>query len=547
MSQNSSKRARILLLAILACFAALSAYYLSQVWLSGDGGFQSSFMRDFSRQQTITGMSDHLWGVYGFPRFQQYTLNYPAIYHTLGTVLYPVLDYRTVFVIDLSLLLMLALTAYTIVLKKTRDKSRANLVMGMLLFSGLFISGGNNNLYFSAFAVLSVLQILKTRDRPNIANAILLVIFMTAGFGAKQFFIFVYPALFGLQSYYAFRRKYSWRYLASITACVVLLVAPIIGFQIKTTGTISTQTIEGWPVVDRVLQPRHIIDIPEWQKEIDKIVNIESLREESARHYDAVNTKLHDAISDPYGALQRWADPNGYSLLPLSLRTQILSSLFIAMLALAVVAYSKTKKRKLESSLIALTIFLPFLFIMQFTRRIEYALFFPILITIFLASYVPLGKGLNKILIVEAIIAMSLYATFSYTANILYFFNNNYMRSGVSHDELQALYSWEKANVKNDDKVFTANTQDDPYYTDKKSFYDYRLWFLNNGQLHKYLPDYTGLKYIVIFEPNISPTFDNWNIIPSDSPLLNDITNTHKITKTVYQSESFTIAEVIPQ
>lgn len=501
-------------------------------------------MRDFSRQESITGTSDHLWGVYGFPRFQQYTLNYPAIYHTLGTILYPILDYRTVFVIDLALLFMLALTAYSLVLKKTGDKTRANLVLGMLLFSGLFISGGNNNLYFSAFAVLSVLQTLKIRERPSIANAILLVVFMTAGFGAKQFFIFVYPALFGLQAYFAYKKRYSWQYLASITACVILLVAPIIGFQVKTTGTISTQTIEGWPIVDKLLWPRHIVDIPEWQKEIDRIVDIEVLRVESARHYDEVNTKVQKVISDPYGTIQRWVDPNAYSLLPLSLRTQILSSLFIGMLILAAFAYGKTKKRKIDSILIALAIFLPFIFIMQFTRRIEYALFFPILVTIFMASYVPLGKGLNKNLIVEAIIALSLYATFSYTTNILYFLNNNYMRSGVSHDELLALYSWEKANVKNDDKVFTANTQDDPYYTDKKSFYDYRLWFLNDEQLNKYLPNYNGLKYIVIFEPNISSTFDNWNIIPSGSPLLNDIANSHEMTKIVYQSESFTVAEV---
>ena len=119
------------------------------------------------------------------------------------------------------------------------------------------------------------------------------------------------------------------------------------------------------------------------------------------------------------------------------------------------------------------------------------------------------------------------------------------MRSKIpgGYNSLINLTDWLNDNINDDDLVMVANTQDVPYLSKGKYFYDYRLFFVDEERLIYYLPNYPNFRYIVISESQINPEFTNWIIIPSNSPLLKML-NEEKYFDKVYDQNTIKVYKI---
>lgn len=526
------------LILILIIFCIFSIYYYNTRPF-GDTTFHLRFMLDFYNKGKFDGLSEHLWGTYGFPRFQQYTLNYPPLYHLIGTFFINIFKNKTVYIIDSFVLIILVIFTGQYIWNKTKSYFNVLLNTLILLLSSLLVSHGNNNLFYATFASISYLSLwLYFYNKKNFF-LICYILSSVASFGSKQFFIFIFPFLICSFFIFCLKERKLFKTFFFSTFLILVLICPFFYFQIKTTGTISTQTIEGWPYIDKILPARHMI-IEDWQKEIDTIVDIEKLRQLSERHYISINSGIAIFKENPIKTAFQWSDLNNYSVLPLSLKTNFFSGMFLFLFSISIFQYLFKKHRPIHI-IKFLSILIPFLIIMTFTKRIEYVLFLPIMVVVFISSSIYINNKKIKALLLVTILIMLIINLNIYIKNLIPFSKNNYMRTKCSSIDIDSMYGWIIKNVEKNDLIMSANTQDDPYYTDKKYFYDYRLWFLNESDLSKYLPNYNMFKYIVIFKPSIKSDFDNWNVVPITSPLYEDLKNKNNFFKPVYENNSFQI------
>ena len=543
--KNSSSSKKFLMVVtfgtIFIVFVFFSIYYQQNVKLFGDGSIHSNFMLDFARKKNFDGLSEHLWGTYGFPRFQQFTLNYPPLYHLIGTYLIDIFKNKTVYLIDSFVLIMLVVFANQYIWSKTKSSFNVLLNTLLLCLSSLLVSQGNNNLFYSIFASISYLSLWMYIGNKKLVFLICYILSAVASFGSKQFYIFIYPFLLSSFLIFSIRDKRLLKSFIFSTLIILALISPFFYFQIKTTGTISTQTIEGWPYVDKLLPARHM-KIDNWQKEIDTIVNIKKLRELSEKHYISINSGISVLIRYPIKTIFQWVDLNNYSLLPSSIKTNIFSGIFLFLFAISITQYLCKRYRR-DHIIKIISVLVPFIIIITFTKRIEYALFLPIMVILFISYSIRVSNAKIRALTLMLVTTILIVNLNIYVNNLIPFSNNNYMRTKVPSADIDSMYSWIIKNVGENDLIMSTNTQDDPYYTDKKYFYDYRLWFLNESDLVKYLPRYSMFKYIVVFKPNIKSDFDNWNVIPSISPLYNDLKNKNRFFKPVYENNYFEVYE----
>lgn len=543
-----NKRNILILIILVILHLILFAKFIYSVPNYGDSSFHQNIIEKNYNSQKLNGDIPNLRGSYGFPRYiEKYPITYPQLYYSLGTALYPLFLEKSVYTLDLIFTTLLIIIGFLIIIRIT-NKPLLGVVFAIFtsLSYGLVISGGNNNLImlFSGILILfSYFSFVKTK---NESYLILFFIFILFSLGTKQLIYFFHIAIFICILFLYFNPEYK-RYrkkLLIYSIITIILWIPIISFQITTTGTISTPAVEGWPIIDKFLNP-HYLEINEWQKEIDQKVNISNLDSLSASKYFEVNKRLTETIYSPYNFLNRYFNFYNISVLPLDLRPMIWIGPLLLFFILGILFF--WQNNKLAFIILLLVIIVGFLVII-FTSRVEYYLFLPFIGLIFIAGGIYSLRN-NKLIFISLVfltIVISIVGSVEHILSTEEFTKNTYMRTRIigGEESINELYQWLNNNIVETDLVMVANTQDIPYHVKGLYFWDYRLFFLENDDLEKYLPNYPNLKYIILSDYQIKTKFENWVDVPQESPLLALLKNSTYFEK-VYDKGNIKIYSLI--
>jgi len=537
----NNKLFRILIIFWVLLYILLSFYRIFNTNLFWDGSYHTQFFMQNFRDQTLTYLHDNLFWHYWFPRLQQFTLNYPALYHLIWWVFYGFWWLKTAYFLDMLFGFIIIL--FILVLLK--DKKNQIIWFLTILCWWFYIAAWNNNLIFvlwSMFLVYTLYKISVTKADGK--HIVLFIIFSIFSFWLKQFIYFAYPLLFLYFSYILYVNK-KIKYLIFSFFSIIVWIVPIMWRQIHTTWTLSTQTIEWWPIIDKhIFKPRHFQLEPR-QYEIDKIVDINKLNEQSAKHYYSINVWLKDLFSVKFINNLFF---NNYNILPSFYKNYYTWTMLFLLLVVFGIIYLYKREKKIFVILTFLLI--SWVIVYKFTSKIEYSLTIPISLLIMIIFWIRFILNFsNKYRIVLLLLITSLLIHIINWIKLQEFFiNQTYNRikpyNSASFNDLLLFLRYNK-NVDKTKLFFHWNSQEFPFYVWLKTFSDYRLYFLNNEQLKHYLPYYINkwFKYVVFFNGFIKNEFTNWNVIYTNSYFYRNIIE-EKWFKKIYQNDDFSIYEI---
>ncbi len=520
-------------------FITLQFLWIYNTPLSGDGSYHTQFFKQNYENSTITYLHDYLFWHYGFPRIQQFSLNYPPLYHTLWGLLYGFFETKTSYVIDaiigFSIILLFSLLF-------TNKKIYYSIFPLLLLNSGFYVAGWNNNIILTFAVLLIIATVYRYSQTQNAKYLVLFIAFSIFWFGTKQLFYFVYPLLY---LYIFFLTIKYWHFKKIIASSIVILIwiLPLLFWQINNTWTISTQTIQWWPYIDKhIFKPRHF-EIESWQTEIDNIVNIDYLNKISARHYYSINRWLDQ--------IDLWFIENlfflTYSNLPAAMKQHNNIVLILTIFAIVWIWKLFSNNKKLFTIVLLSLIggFIPY----KMTSRIEYSLIISIMLTflwLYWLSYSTKNNSL-KIIVLCLLCSMFFINTFTYTQSQKSFLDITYFRVKKSdNDSLKKLLYFLKTdeNIDSTKLILHNNSQEFPFQSEMKTFWDFRLNFLSEDDFQKYLPNYKekGWKYTLVFKKSVFTEFRNWWSILESSYFYKSLKNEEWF-KNIYENDDFILYE----
>lgn len=547
---SNKKLIYIALAIVIMIHLVFFIYSIKEVPLIGDGSFHQNIIEGTVKAKGLISTVPYSKGAYGFPRYMEnYPVSYPQIYYMFGALIYPLFPDKTVYFIDLILTTILILISFVLA-KKITGKDYMGIIFSTFIAvcSGLSYSSGNNNT-FLLFAGICAFLMLYGWLKDNNKNYFgLFIIFSVFLLGSKQLAYFFFGGLVLFSLVYLLRKKdyKKIKFILFGVGLIIVLWAPILGYQITTTGTISTPSVNGLPIIDTYIFHPNYLNIPSWQEEIDEKVNISFLNTISATTYYEVNSRLSWVALSPIKTINQYFNFLNVTLLPKALK-QSINPLLIALFFFLGLFVILNDKRKILDYLLVSVIISGF-FVLFLTSRIEYFLFLPffgLLIILLGLTY----KNLNKKIIIFSIIlllSLSIIYTSLELERVSIFSNSTYMRAKTpgGFNSLLDVSKWIKENTNKTDLIMAADTQDLPYYSKRDFFWDYRLFFLNQSDLIHYLQYYPNFKYILISENQITGNFINWVNIPSNSVLLSDLEENSSLFKEVYNNNTIHIYKI---
>lgn len=563
-----NKNIYFILFTIIFIHVLFFTYFINTSPLVGDGPIHMNIIESNYEKGYLNFNVPNLKGNFGFPRYiDGYPVCYPQLYYVFGTIIYPFFQHNTIYIIDFILTSLLILVSF--LLAKILFSDEISLIFATLIgiTPGLVYSEGNHNFMLLFNGILSLYFLLLFYKYLKISYLFLFVLAIIFTAGVKQFsYLYIFALIFGTTIYCVLKKEFNklkFFYIGILIAIVFWL--PIFIFQIYTTGTISTPAIKGWSILDTHLFKPKYMEIPKWQLEIDKIVNIEELNTKGAIRYYQVNNKYLSLISSPFEYINQFFNINTISLLPKGYRDSITLYFFIIFLILGVVLFlfqkniivsnSNHKKFSIKENksiylyfrILCFMIFLLGVPVIVLTSKVKYYLFYAFLGSLFIIIGINYFKNNKKLLIFIFFIMINLLIIYS-SHELIYlkrFLNDTYMRGNIpgGYKSLIEVSKWIKDNTKENDLILAGNTQDLPYYTKRNFFWDYRLFFLNESQLLYYLQFYPNLKYIIICKNQLATNFTNWVIVPLESVFLKML-NSNEIFKKVYDKNDIYIYEL---
>lgn len=538
MKQHSKLEIIIVSLAVMI-YVLLSYYRIVHTNLSSDATYHTQFFMQNSLSSSLSYLHANLFWHYGFPRLQQFSLNYPPLYHLLWWILYGFSGEKTAYIIDAILGL-----ASSFLLAALSSRSPVQRIMVFLLSLTSFwwyTAWGNNNIILLYGMIICLFVIQKLFQQTTTRHVVLFIMFSIFWFGTKQPYYFFYPLVAILfWSLLLKHKRYALLLVSVGLICVWTL--PLLYREINNTGTVSTQTIQGWPYIDKnIFKPRHF-ELEKRQHEIDALVDVKKLDKTSAAYYRTINIWL-----DKINSLLFWKNivRSSYSILPKKMRPEIITrQLQIAWLAIGLLYLIKKERLRLLN--IGTGLF-AWILVYAFTSKLEYSLIISLII------YIITVKGLFEATKGSLLASFLLFVTLFYTnigfalSNILQqetFLNTTYLREKLNNQNsfTQVL---ELLKTIHPSMIMHSNSQDFPFRSQIKTFWDFRLFFLTKEQLATYLPYYIqqGFSHILITKSSISSVFNNRIIFYDQSDLYKLIKNEQWFTK-LYENADFLLYQV---
>lgn len=470
-----------------------------------------------------------LYGMFGFPRFMPITVTYPPVYFVLSGITYPFLGDKT------GGWLELISSSFSIVLIYLIFKKLYNNRVG--LFASIFLAisfstkfvGWDQDLFIVFPLLLSLFLYVNFMESKKLVYIPLIALSLALAVGTKQFaWLFLFVILFHMTFYtYMKGKKMKCTPIALLFCLLIILSAPILSYQISNTGTLSTPAINGWPIIDEYVFTPKYLEMEEWQNEIDKKVNIGKLTDMGSQYYYEKYGSLSLLKNNPISFVNEQFNIF-YVSKPLPLALRVISiPLFLTFLFLFGMVLFFIKLNSKTS--ILLLILVANIFVVIITSKGEYFLVGPFLWCLFfglstnsILNVIKDKKHIKVLFFVVVIIASLSSTTISIDNNQKYL--NNLVYNDLRYDEVGI---WVEQHSTPNDIIMEVHPAF-PYYSNRTSFWDYRLFFLDKENLIYYLESYYKPKYIVINEYQIVGEMENWRNwwwIPQDSPflkLLND-------------------------
>lgn len=464
-----------------------------------------------------------LYGHVGFPRFMHMTVNYPPLYLILAGMLFPYMGEKTgawLEIISSSLAMFVLYKIFSKIYSKR--VSVISITLCGLAFGSIF-AGWDQDLLIVVPELLVILTYLKYRERPKFSLLILISIFSAAIIGLKQSsYFFLFSMMFGILMASLYLKK-SYDELKKFTIAIFLVIIfafPVVYYQISLTGTLTTQSPYGWPIVDKYIFHPKYLHIEEWQKEIDKLVNFEKLKKKGDQYYYEKYGSVSLLKKDPLKYLnEQFSIHYVCKALPLALREIPIPALFTFLYALGFIIFILKVNR--QSSILLLILFGNIL-VLLITSKSEYFLVGPFLWTVFPSlALCEIHRRVNKLTFILLLLIIISTSTVT-MVNTLYK-STEYTQKYVKEEtQIEEVGKWiEKQSSK--DEIIMEVHPSFPYYSNRSSFWDYRLFFINDkNTLLYYLYKYYRPKYVVIYDFQIvsSEKWRNWWHIPDNSTFL---------------------------
>jgi hypothetical protein len=485
------------------------------------------------KEITLTGnipTTFPLFGHVGFPRFMPLTVNYPSLYFILTSMLYPFWGDKTGAWLELFSSTMSIIIVF-LIFSKLYNKSVGLISAFILSISfGTIFSTWDQDIFIVFPELLILLIYLRYIENKKLSNIFIMAILSALIIGTKQsayFFLipivahFLFFSKFKLNSNINGINKY--KELVTLILLVTLLSFPIVNYQIDNTGTLSTWTPDGWPVVDTYIFHPKYLDIEDWQKDIDEKVDFETIKERGTYYYYKKYGSLSLFKHDPIKYVnEQFNTFYVCKAMPLTLRNIPIPMFLTVLYTIGFLIF--ISKIDIKRSVL-LFILLGNILVLVITSKSEYFVVGSFLWVLFPSlSINSISKKRYRYICLFLILVVTISAL---SSTIMTSHNaSNYMQNYVAQEtHINEVGMWIMNHTTKNDIIMEVHPSF-PYYSNRVSFWDFRLFFLDREDLIYYLSNYHRPKYIVIYDFQITEKdWINWWWIPQDSPflkLLND-------------------------
>ena len=508
----------------------------------GDVAFHTSVIEKTVETGYLQSTAPNLLGWFGYPRFAPFYIVYPPFQYTFWSVYYPIIGQDVVFYSSLIVYLFSILLVF-ISFRRIFNLEIALLSTTFYSVSYFFLSSINHNptIILFSFSLLFVfsLTLFKKKDINNY-ECFLIALFLAILIMIKQPTYPLVAAAFILIFWFSYKNKDIK--ILRILIYFIILSAPIVYYQISSTGTISPLSLYGEPVIDNIFQPKFLI-IDQWQKDIDVKVNLIELERNVSRGYYTVYQPIYQGFGPTINLINLFSN----NFFPPDAKDLFINAGFLTFLSFLGILIFLFNFKELDYFKIFFFFLILFTFILVFINpKVEYFIYLPT-ISIFLIVLGIIGK-LDKrvmLLLVFIVIVLLVLESCNFQTSNRTFFSKTIMRQGIpdGYNTLLDYTNWLKINTPKDSIIMDADTPDVPFYSNRTIFWDYRLFYLNETDLLFYLKNYYNISYVVIRNPQITNTPNNFDSVPIDSAFLR-VLNNEEYSKIVYDNNKVKIFQI---
>ncbi|RLC95925.1 MAG: hypothetical protein DRI40_04580 [Chloroflexi bacterium] len=537
-------RAPYALMVIVGMHLAIGIWSVVNIEVYSDAAFHLPIIREIAETGDLQSTHPLLYSLFGFPRFMPITVNYPPLYYVLCGYLYPLFGIKVGAWLELMGTTVLILLIFLIFRKLYNE--RVGLLSALIvgLSPAIKWAGWDQAAFVLPFGMLAFYTYLRILDHPKLSNLLVFSLSVTALVGIFQpSYMFILAILLHFVVYTTAKRRERADLVKALLPLALLIAVgtvPVACYQIGTVGTLSTHTVNGWPVVDDVLHPDYL-DVEDWQRDIDQKVDIHKLERQGEQYYYEINPRPWQLLArNPASFVNHYF--NIFAQFPLELPG--LPELTLPLLLFGGILFASSLNWRRSSLLFIMGLgLIPYCYL----AKVSYYPYTVVLLSSFFALSLyymrerwPGQKLFPVVTIVVALLALgySIGGTVALKGHI-----DDRVAGPVQN--LRVTGEWLRQHTAEDDKIMGAKTSEFPYYTNRTVFWDYRLFFLPEDDVVYHLKKYYKPKYVWIYpRSQLAEEWNDWREIPADSPFL-DVLQDEELFMEVYNDHSAVIYQFV--
>jgi len=458
---------------------------------------------------------------------------YPMFYHIFGAVVYSLFGITGVKIIAPFMMTLSGLIVYLIAKELTKSEFVALLSIPLIAFSPKIIRYGAQILmepflvFFICAAFYSLMFFYKKQNGEGLIVSALLV---AMAISAKQqgLFLFIAAPLFLIVN------KVELKKILLFIILILLFAAGPYLFLVSSTGGLVKpdrsyllHIQENPDLISRIIYVNNWNLIPEWSKKLEKESGGYELYKKGTIRFVANKFTLKDMLNKNNLVYINSLYPAPlFGYVKENLRTNVLEVLFLIGILITVI-YS-LKDPKWRGVLIVVLISWFFMFFSWGT--LKHFLYLPVFLSFI--YFLPIQLIIKRIksnnsgvssacalifllfIIVVALIPYSLGIKAQYYTKGLEK-TQCYSRSKGGIASIEEVGLWIQRHSKESDKIFGTSEFEWVYYTNRKSSFDYRIYFLPKERIDYWLK-FWGTRFVIIRQNQIIPDekWDHWEYYP---------------------------------